>query len=98
MPALSAVLRVRACACVRVRARACACVRVCVLLQVVSSLRHHAEKKALAQLLRSSARELTLRVNLKVCADCHLFLGCAARHLRRCSRHVKDECTCRRPV
>ena len=67
--------------------------------QQLRSLRHHAEKRALADLLRREAAaageakragdreraagELAMRVNVKVCADCAAFLQHAARMLGR---------------
>ena len=48
-----------------------------------SSLRHHAEKKALVDLLSNHAEDLTLRVNLKMCVDCIAFFNGAARVLNR---------------
>ena len=35
--------------------------------------------QALASLLRTRAPELQMRVNMRVCADCHSFLGHAVR-------------------
>lgn len=49
----------------------------------VRSLKFHSEKKALASLLLHTAPELTMHVNIKVCADCHSFLTHAARLLAR---------------
>ena len=49
----------------------------------ISSLQHHAEKKALAELLRQGSDVLTVRVNLKMCADCHAFFKGAAKLVRR---------------
>ena len=49
----------------------------------VDFLKYHAEKKALATLLLRSAPELKMRVNIKVCADCHSFLTHAAQYLGR---------------
>eukprot|EP00964_Phaeocystis_antarctica_P100862 scaffold66406_cov66-Phaeocystis_antarctica.AAC.7 len=44
--------------------------------QQVNSLRHHAEKKALADLLARGEQRLDIRINFKCCADCHeLFKG-----------------------
>ena len=44
--------------------------------QQVNSLRHHAEKKALADLLARGEGRLDIRINFKCCADCHeLFKG-----------------------
>ena len=44
----------------------------------ISSLQCHAEKKALADLLLRRCSSLTVRVNLKMCADCQAFLKHAA--------------------
>jgi len=49
----------------------------------VKSLKFHAEKKALAKLLLENASELEMRVNIKVCMDCHLFLKHASKVLGR---------------
>merc|ERR1712113_381267 len=49
----------------------------------VKSLKFHAEKKALVSLLHHSVAELVMRVNFKVCADCHSFLIHAAYMLGR---------------
>jgi pentatricopeptide repeat protein len=49
----------------------------------VDSLKFHAEKKALAELLLRGADDLEMRVNIKVCADCHHFLAHAAKLLGR---------------
>ena len=49
----------------------------------VRSLTYHAEKKVLASLLHHDAPELEMRVNVKVCADCHSFLSHAAELLGR---------------
>ena len=49
----------------------------------VKSLKYHSEKKALASLLLHNASELTMRVNVKVCADCHSFLEHAGQLLGR---------------
>ena len=51
-----------------------------------SSLRQHAEKKALADLPLRGSPELTLQINLKVCADCHAFLKGASHVLSRTIR------------
>ena len=57
--------------------------------QQVNSLRHHAEKKALAELLargEEGAGELALdvRINFKCCADCHeLYKAASLLHGRR---------------
>ena len=57
-----------------------------------SSLRHHAEKKALAALLErdganaAADQDLALAVNIKVCADCHEFFKGAALLLGRTIR------------
>ena len=42
--------------------------------QQVNSLRHHAEKKAIADMLLRGADELELSINTRVCLDCHEFL------------------------
>ena len=44
----------------------------------VHSLKYHAEKRALASMLLRGASKLTMRVNIKVCVDCHSFLLHAA--------------------
>lgn len=49
----------------------------------VKSLKYHAEKKVLASLLQRTAAEMAMRVNFKVCADCHSFLTHASRLLGR---------------
>ena len=54
--------------------------------QQASSLRLHAEKKMLADLLISGADELSLTINIKVCADCHAFLKSASLLLNRTIR------------
>ena len=66
----------------------------------VTCLKFHAEKKALAHLLLHAAPELTMRVNIRVCADCHSFLAHAASMLGRVIRvlepsrqHVFNETT-----
>jgi pentatricopeptide repeat protein len=44
--------------------------------QQVNSLRHHAEKKALGDLIARGGQRLDIRINFKCCADCHeLFKG-----------------------
>ena len=72
----------------------------------VRSLQHHAEKRARADLLLrgDSGSDLAMRINFKVCADCHAFLKAAAKLLCRCItvhepkvRHTFDEhgvCSC----
>ena len=52
----------------------------------VRSLKHHAEKKALASLLRAGSSDLAMSVNIKVCADCHSFLQHASAMLNRSIR------------
>ena len=47
------------------------------------SLREHAEKRALAELLRRGSDDLSIRISFKVCADCHLFLKSAAALFKR---------------
>ena len=51
----------------------------------LTSLKLHAEKKALAQMLREDdcASELSMRINFSVCADCQAFLTHAAQMLGR---------------
>ena len=63
----------------------------------VRSLKFHAEKKALAtMLLRGTPEaELSMRVNIKVCADCHSFLSHASKLLGRPIR-VEETITSRR--
>ena len=56
--------------------------------QQVNSLRHHAEKKALAELLArgqgASEIALDVRINFKCCADCHeLYKAASLLHGRR---------------
>ena len=56
--------------------------------QQVNSLRHHAEKKALAELLARGEREgeiaLDVRINFKCCTDCHeLYKAASLLHGRR---------------
>jgi hypothetical protein len=49
--------------------------------QQVNSLLHHAEKKALADLLARGSECLEIRINFKCCADCHeLFKGASSLH------------------
>jgi len=55
----------------------------------VKSLKYHAEKKALARLLLTNESELTMRVNINVCADCHSFLTHASQLLGR-PIHVRE--------
>ncbi|KAJ1633728.1 hypothetical protein T492DRAFT_979508 [Pavlovales sp. CCMP2436] len=71
--------------------------------QLASSLRLHAEKKALASLLERGETELAVRINLKVCADCHAFFKGASLALGRQIRvrepkllHTfeRGECSC----
>ena len=49
----------------------------------VRSLKLHAEKKALTSLLLHGAESLRMRIEYKVCADCHAFLTHAAALLGR---------------
>ena len=49
----------------------------------VRSLKFHAEKKALATLLLKNSEKLSMRVNIKCCADCHSFLTFASAMLKR---------------
>ena len=59
--------------------------------EMVRSLQAHAEKLALADLLRREQEEggdeaghtLELSINFKVCEDCHAFFKAASRHLGR---------------
>lgn len=43
-----------------------------------NSLKHHAEKKALADLLARGEDRLEIGVNFRVCADCHAFFKAAS--------------------
>merc|ERR1712196_209068 len=49
----------------------------------IMSLRGHAEKIALADLLLHGEEELHLIVNINMCADCHAFLLGASKILKR---------------
>ena len=51
--------------------------------QQVASLSNHAEKRALADLLMQDAATLDMRVNFRICDDCHDFLNHAAVLLDR---------------
>ena len=71
----------------------------------VASLKFHAEKKALADLLRKGTNDLTMRVNIGVCVDCHSFLAHASQLLGRTIevlepsvKHTFHENTCSCPV
>jgi hypothetical protein len=44
-----------------------------------SSLRTHAEKRALAELIRKPNAVLEMTINFKMCADCHKFMKSASR-------------------
>ena len=71
-----------------------------------AALRRHPEKKALAELLRRKVQgDLSIDVNIKLCADCHEFFKAAAKLLGRTIRvneprltHVfgggDGECSC----
>ena len=47
----------------------------------IRSLKYHAEKKALATMLMNDSEDLSMRVNIKVCVDCHSFLSHASKML-----------------
>jgi len=47
------------------------------------SLQVHAEKKALAELLGAGEERLEIKVDVKMCADCHCFFKGASSLLRR---------------
>ena len=51
--------------------------------RLVRSLESHAEKKALADLLNSDAKELEISINFRMCVDCHAFMKGASRLLGR---------------
>ena len=44
-----------------------------------SSLRTHAEKRALAELIRKPNAVLEMTINFQMCADCHKFMKSASR-------------------
>ena len=50
------------------------------------SIRHHAEKKAIAHLLKrsSASTQLEVHLSLRMCADCHAFLQGVAQLTNRC--------------
>ena len=48
------------------------------------SLRHHAEKKALAEMLARGCESLEVDVNIHMCVDCHAFFKGASKSLGRC--------------
>ena len=51
--------------------------------QQKKSLRHHAEKKALAEMLTRGCESLEVGVNFHMCVDCHAFFKGASRLLDR---------------
>jgi pentatricopeptide repeat protein len=51
--------------------------------QQKKSLRHHAEKKALAEILRRGCDSLEIGVNFHMCIDCHEFFKGASQSLGR---------------
>ena len=50
--------------------------------------RYHAEKKALAFLLRGDAESIRIFVSLRMCRDCHAFFAAVSR------RHAQLEIEC----